>query len=213
MDVHPRITDVVIPARNEADNILHVIAPFEMHRDIGYIHVGIDPETSDATSSIIRSVYFKNPKVHVIYPEDAGKGQVVSETLKYVDTERVIFCDADIRGLLRGHVDRLLAPSSQESLRHQLILVPRYPGDVPDHVTMAWPWISGIRNVPYRVVSPLLLHGYLMEVQINKAIAQGGGNTRFFHAHDVDSPYNMTKQRRREMERDRRWGKANGILD
>jgi glycosyltransferase involved in cell wall biosynthesis len=209
--------DVVIPARNEEGTVLPILYAFRAHPQIRQIVLVVDADTQDNTYDKVRQYIHDAEKNNIrvlVGPAGGGKGQNVQAGLLYVRTRRVIFCDADIIGLTNQHIDRLA-----KSYPHQLqtILVPKFPANVPEHVTNAWPWVSGQRCVTTSFITDLDLHGYLMEVQINRKIEsfsnpQHVPRTGFLFTDDLVSPYKMTSRRLEEMERDRRWGIEHGVL-
>jgi glycosyltransferase involved in cell wall biosynthesis len=206
--------DVIIPARDEEDTILSIVWKFVEHPAIHDIIVVIDPETTDLTASRIRSEFFKDSGVNLLYSTKPGKGQCVKQALSAVHTDVVILCDADLQGFTCDHVDRLTGSRGiTETRLEQTILVPVFPENVPLHVINAWPWVSGQRRVPVWAIRELNLHGYLMEVQINNNMKRLGLGTRFLLDSTLISPLRMTAKRVIEMERDRKWGKEHGILE
>lgn len=190
-------TDVVIPARNEESTIGDIVTAFRSHRRIGKIIVAIDADTTDDT-------YGRAYKAgaFTIQALCAGKGQVASFGLSYVQTRQVIFSDADYWGMTREHVNKLLwAPH----LELNLIGVPDVPKNYPDAQAWAWPWVSGLRRIPTEVARSVLLHGYTMEVVLNAAAMDAGLPTLHHRMWGLESPYEMTDQRKAERDRDLRW--------
>jgi hypothetical protein len=144
-----------------------------------------------------------------------GKGQCVEIGLSMVKTPYVIFCDADITGLREEHVGLLLSEALiDEAAEHPTMTVgvPELPANLPTERLWAWPWVSGERCVPTRLVRPLTLHGYLMETQINAAAKHAGMALRFEWLRGVVSPYEMTDKRLEEMKRDAIWGREHGVV-
>jgi glycosyltransferase involved in cell wall biosynthesis len=206
--------DIVIPARNEAETIAPVMAAWLNHPNTGRVIVVIDPETTDRTFSMVRWISFAHPhprnSVIILKGTDPGKGQCVNQGVAEVTTERVIFCDADITGLGRKHINALTTPTVSND---QIILVPGSDQPLTGNAAASWPWVSGERNVPTWVARKLTFHGYLMEVQINRAMTAIGAQTRFVSAPDVIARYDLNPQRLAEMARDRRWAVERGLFD
>ena len=204
-----RYVDVIIPARNEQKTIANVLGPLTHHPRIGRIIVAIDPETTDETEYVV-DAYSLRTGLCVAHAPESGKGQVVKFALQmYADSNRVMFCDADITGLTYEHITAIT-----ESTNSQVIGVPDLPSNYPItvHTFTAYPWVSGQRCVPLDIVWDLNLHGYLMEVQINEAIKEAKLGTDLVLCKGLISPFNMTEKRRTEMLRDRDWGLKEGIL-
>lgn len=203
--------DVVIPARNEVATIKPIVETFRAHPFIRRIVVCVDWDTADNTALMARS-----PASLVIHDSSMkGKGQCVDAGLTYVETDQVIFSDADYRGLCLTHIDRLVIGHSRADM---VIGIPDFPklDKIPQQfrgrIEYAWPWTSGIRVVDTDIVRRLQLTGYLMETQINKAIHDAGKVVKFIRLPGLVSPFNMTPQRLAEMERDRSIGQQKGIL-
>lgn len=199
--------DVIVPARNEENTIGKIIRVLHEHPFIRTIMVCIDADSRDGTEMIARRTG------HVTIPSTAGirgKGQLVTHGLKYVRTPYVMFCDSDYTGLSYSHITVLAGNLTPKITK---IGVPDFPDmDVPPRVISSWPWVSGIRVVPTELVKELALHGYLMEVQINKQTVDRGYNFRFRFLPGLNSPYKMSPKRLEEMERDRYWGLENKVL-
>ena len=198
--------DVVIPARNEEANIRHILSVLHASEHVQRIVVIVDPDTRDDTYEIASSLASR-----VLYSSLPGKGQCVSFGLEFVNNHRVVLCDADLEGLEEMHLERLANPSHGYS---QVICVPEIPDNywVSVSTLNAWPWVSGLRSVPLVTIKHLDLHGYLTEVQINTAVQAVGGRTDLVYCKGLRSPFRMSEQRIREMERDRAWGITHGIL-
>jgi hypothetical protein len=208
--------DAVIPARNEQDSIGPIVRAFKGTHGIGQVIVSIDADTSDGTAEIAG-----NNGAIVIPGKYRGKGQVAKLGLSYVDTESVLFCDADYRGLTTAHIQRII-----EGEEKHIIGVPDLPLDdilnsdavreKPDwfmRIIESWQYVSGIRKVPVSVIRHITLHGYLMETQINQGCLNAGIRPVFVMLRGLYSPFHMTTQRREEMLRDRAWGMGHGIFD
>lgn len=199
--------DVVIPARNEEANIRQILSVLHASKHVQRIVVIVDPDTRDDTYELATSL-----ATRVLYSSLPGKGQCVAFGLQFVNSHRVILCDADLEGLEDDHLGRLANPLPGYS---QIICVPEIPPNywVSVSTLNAWPWVSGLRSVPLATIKGLDLHGYLTEVQINAAIEAVGGRTDLLYCKGLRSPFRMSEQRIREMERDRSWGITHGILE
>lgn len=201
--------DVVIPARNEEATIAAIIDKLRQHPNIGQIHVAIDPDTTDHTEFVASTL-----DAHIVYSLEPGKGQTVTAALKCVDTERVMFCDADIYGLTHHHITQLTSPYYNE----MIIGVPDFPPfpDIVDKavptIIWAWPWVSGQRTMPTYIAREPQLHGYLMETQLNHANHEYRNGVRLERLEGLKSPFDMNDKRIAERERDHRYGIEHGIL-
>jgi hypothetical protein len=205
-------TTVIIPARNEAATIYDIVRVFNEHPETkGNVFVGIDNATGDfTTQEVIMSGGIPiRTCVH-------GKGQVVYQALLSINlipnklSRRIILCDGDYTGLTVEHIDLLLTKYK----RGLVIGVPEWPEiEVPDHVTEAWPYVSGLRCLPW-VIIPENAHGYLLETQINIIAAKLRQPVRLVPMQGLRSPFQWPLSEKREAARlaDLEWGKRNEIL-
>lgn len=198
------MTDVVIPAWNEESTLPAILRVLTTHDAIGRVIVVVDEETTDETA-----MKAKEHTPFVINSGEHGKGQNVLLGMGLVQTDHVLFCDADYSHLTHKHVDIMLNGRGYEWLT---IGVPEFPVDVPANVISAWPWVSGIRIMPTSLPNALDLHGYLTEVQINRYAREHQYHTAFKFLPGLWSPFLMTPRRVQERERDRRWGQERGLL-
>lgn len=206
--------DVVIPARNEEATIGDVIRALDAHPDIHRIIVVVDADTTDDTET---RAYIAG--AHNLCRNDGvrGKGQLVTHGLSHVETERVLFCDADIYGLTRNHISQLLTAYTPDEM---VIGVPDFPpleaiaGNlaVTNTIIWAWPWVSGQRCMLTTTARSVELHGYLMEAQLNAANHLAGQPVRLTRLEGLVSPFNMNDKRIAERDRDYRYGVQHGIL-
>lgn len=207
--------DVVIPARNEARTIKPIVETLRYHPGIERIIVCVDWETTDDTAFQARS-----PASIVLHDSTMrGKGQCVNAGLDYVQTNRVIFCDADYRGLTLSHVDRVTFGNPNAFYTGTMIIgIPDLPHlkDIPEQfrgrLEWAWPWMSGFRVVNTDIARSVRLTGYLMEVQLNNANHKAGKGVKFTRLPGLVSPLRLDEKRLAEMERDQNIGKQEGLL-
>lgn len=184
----------------------------------GKIYVAIDAETTDRTADMV----WRHGGCP-IPTEVSGKGQVIWKAMKEIEsagcqTNRVILCDGDYTGLTRNHIDSMLYKHllsigvAYESA--MVIGVPDWPDcEVPEHVTGAWPRVSGFRAMMWRMV-PEDAHGYLLETQLNyKALREKiPVHTIFLKGLKAPFQWPLTEKRMSELLRDQKWGRENGVL-
>lgn len=202
--------DVVIPARNEADTIGSVLSVFKLHPAIGTVIVVVDKDTGDDTAEVARQALDSTDMVLELFTP-SGKGQCVRHAMQYVNTEYVMFCDSDLKGLTVDHISRLIYHATLGD-DYLTIGVPDIPKNYPTERIWAWPWVSGERCVPAKLVQPLWLHGYLMETQINTAARHADMPLNFQWLRGLQASYYMSERRIREMVRDAEFGQTHGIL-
>lgn len=203
-------TTVIIPARNEEATIGPIVGQFTTYpAEQMNVYVGIDADTTDKTAQIVLDwegipIPFRM----------RGKGQIVSNTVRVLNqagliSHRIILCDGDYTGLTWNHITEILKPD-----RGMVIGVPDWPDcDVPEHVTLAWPQISGFRCLPWMMV-PQRSQGYLLETQLNQQAARDKMPVRTVFMPGLKSPFQwpMHPGRMRQLQLDREWGMRNGIL-
>lgn len=200
--------DVIIPARNEAKTIVDIVGTFVQSPSVDTVFVSIDADTTDNTKDLILEAIDYDVRI-ITFPETRGKGQCVRRALEHIQSDHIIFCDGDYTGLTIDHVE-LLALAMPETM---VIGIPDLPpGRLLPRVLRSWPWVSGFRIMPSLVAMKPNLHGYLMEVQLNKAAHDTHTPVGHVRMHGLISPFNLTNKRLVEMERDRLWGLANGVF-
>jgi glycosyltransferase involved in cell wall biosynthesis len=201
--------DVVIPARNASRTIGPIVEAFAEHPCIGRIIVVCNPP--DIPTALALKWLPHTKHIYVLQEHSEGKGQAVMRGLDYVITPHVIFCDADLTGFTSSHVSAMIvdAVKGKDSM---VVGVPDIPENLPERRLWSFPWVSGERCVPTRLVRPLQLHGYLMETQINSARIHAAFPVEFVPLYGCKSPFHMTEGRIADMVRDLEWGKARGIL-
>jgi hypothetical protein len=207
-------TTVIIPARNEESTIGAIIRVFNEHPETKYrVFVGIDAATIDNTPQMV----WENDAIPIDTAE-RGKGQVVSACLDPIRavgqmTDRVILCDADYTGLTLNHITRILMCYKHRNYG-MTVGVPDFPEiDVPERVINSWPRVSGFRYLPSDLI-PKNGHGYLLETQLNIEAIKRRLPIPFVMMPGLKSPFQwpLSPERMRESERDRRWGRLNGVL-
>lgn len=157
------MTDIIVPAHNEATRIAPVLAAIRGSSFVSQLIVVADACT-DATVEIAEQFASR-----VIPITARDKGTAMAAGLAQVGTELVAFIDADIQGLRPGHVDALLTVGPAEG---QLVgLRDGYPG-ILGHL----PPLSGERRIPTWLARSVNLDGagWKAETLINVAVAEAG---------------------------------------
>lgn len=117
MKDHRRVT-VCLPARNEAATVGPIVASIRsalMHWEAPLVDrlVVIDDRSTDATAAVSRAAGAEVWAVDDLSgagPAGSGKGHALWLATRRVDTELVVFCDADLTSFTPSYVTRLLAP-------------------------------------------------------------------------------------------------------
>jgi len=206
------MVDAIIPAWNEAATIGPIVSTLTNHPGIHHVWVMLDLKTTDDTAQVA-----KRHHARVIEDYTNGKGQCVMAGLQYVDTPRVLFCDADLTGLTADHVTQLIM---MRPLVPMVIGIPDFPKweDIPPNFSNrpfigAWPWMSGERCMSSHVAKNAGdLYGYLMETQLNTANHKAGRPVEFVRLEGCQSPLDLNEQRLRDMHRHMEYGKRMGVL-
>jgi hypothetical protein len=199
MVVH--VIDVVIPAREEDPSTLGpTLQAFRDAQGIGRIilvddRLGWDRPQMEQVGAMADVV--------VMRYEHTGKGQAVQEGLTHVNTNRVILCDGDLTGFTSYHAELLAAPYSGMILgTTDYVRGEQVPWPVPPDM---WALVTGERSLPTHLVEELPLHGYAMEVQINRAVIESGLSIRAVKLKGCKGTPRWGERRQEEMIRDGRW--------
>jgi Glycosyl transferase family 2 len=197
--------DVVIPCRNDHDTLAGVVKPFLELDKIGNIIVVHNGEENNYSYGVD---YFRTGHLEIHAWNLEGKGQAVMRGLDFVESDRVIFCDADLTGLETRHVKILARPHvgmivgyTERPERNPV------PWPIPDDV---WQAVSGERSLPTHIARKINLHGYAMEVQINHFIRESGLPVNFAQLVGVTGKVRENSRRMAELRRDREWLSGNG---
>lgn len=200
--------DAVIPCRNDHDTLGGVVKPFLELDKIGNVIVVHNGEPY--ATPVLEMQYMYTGTLHILSSAE-GKGQAIMAGLNHVESERVIFCDADLTGLERRHVQILARPHGGMIVgytdRPERMPVP-WP--VPDDI---WQLVSGERSMPTHLARQLRLHGYAMEAQINVLMRRTALPVQFFHLTGVQGKVRENSRRMAELRRDREWLGSNGPDD
>lgn len=210
---------VIIPARNEEKTIGKTMRAALSIRP-SHLVVSVDEQTTDQTyaEAMKWPEYFEN--VSVLHKSPHGKGQCIKRALQYVDTERVILLDADITGWAIDQPDEAMQ-CLNSTIAEMIIVVPALPQPEElntidkariERIHLAWPHVSGLRSVPTELLSFINPHGYLVETQLNQEANKRGMTIWYQWADHLHNPFNRSRTRMIEMERDRQWGIQHGIL-
>ena len=95
---------VIIPAYNEAKNILNVLEPLKQVPAIKEIIVVSDGST-DETPKLVRK--FGGIKI-ILLPQNVGKTKAATRGVIDAEYSTIMFCDADLISLNKSHVNDLI---------------------------------------------------------------------------------------------------------
>ncbi len=191
--------DVIIPARNEADTIGPIVAAFAKADYINQVIVvanGPNPVPTGMAATWEGAVVRTDNTIN-------GKGEAIELGLQWVETENVILCDGDLKGLTPDHIRQFAHEEPQ-----QVIGVPDWPGrsPVPWRVRMdAFAQMSGQRCLPAKIVRSIPLHGYTVEVLLNRAAERAEITTIYKPLKGVTGKVRDNRVRMAELRRDWEW--------
>jgi glycosyltransferase involved in cell wall biosynthesis len=95
----------IVPCLNEEERIGAVLTVLTTYPDIQKVIV-VDDNSTDSTKEVAKQF----PVKLIVRKKSRGKGSAVKYALKYVRTEIVLLCDADLIGLEHKHVRALVRP-------------------------------------------------------------------------------------------------------
>jgi glycosyltransferase involved in cell wall biosynthesis len=161
--------DVVIPARNEATTVSDVVAAALACRFTREVIV-VDDGSTDGTPDVALAAGAK-----VLRRETASgsKANAMEIGVAATDADAILFCDADVVGLLPAHLDAICGPYVEGRAAMSVgwfdygmlnPLVRRLPPTSGERVVPRWVWDA---------VRPQKRSGYSIEIMINEVIAEG----------------------------------------
>ena len=95
---------VIIPARNEAENIKKVINLVKKSKGVDEIIV-VDNNSTDMTSKLA-----SDSGANVVFCAEQGKGYAMEAGLKHAKNEVIVFIDADINNYSKDLIEKLSNP-------------------------------------------------------------------------------------------------------
>ena len=161
--------DVVIAARNEASTIADVVSAALACRYTREVVV-VDDGSTDGTAEVAQ---LAGAKVLRRDTSTGSKAKAMELGVAATDAEAILFCDADVVGLLPAHLDAICRPYVEGRAALSVgwfdygmlnPLVRRLPPTSGERVVPRWVWDS---------VHPEKRTGYSIEIMINEVIAEG----------------------------------------
>ncbi len=161
--------DVVIPARNEASTVADVVSAALACRFTREVVV-VDDGSTDGT---VERARVAGAKVVRRDTATGSKANAMELGVAATDADAILFCDADVVGLLPTHLDDICRPYLEGRAAMSVgwfdygmlnPLVRRLPPTSGERVVPRWVWDS---------VHPAKRSGYSIEIMINEVIAEG----------------------------------------
>jgi glycosyltransferase involved in cell wall biosynthesis len=159
----------VVPAYNEEKHIGSVLEALSSIPDFTKIVV-VDDSSTDRTAEVVEAFCDKDPRIHLLrLPVNRGKGGAMVEGAACAGTDLIVFLDADLVGLSRGHVAALVEPVVKGECNMTLGIFThgRIRTDWSHRIT---PFLSGQRCIKwsdYRNAPELNRARYGVEVALN----------------------------------------------
>jgi glycosyltransferase involved in cell wall biosynthesis len=159
------VFELVIPARNEAEHVGHVIrwARDSFQSDVGITVV--DNASTDATAAVA----WKAGADRVLHEERIGKGYAVTTGLADCRSSHVMLCDADIVGLPADALQALRQATADAAVPVGRLALGREPEDAPVTTLLARPLLTALGFGTYAGDEPL---GGLMLVEREFVLGQ-----------------------------------------
>jgi glycosyltransferase involved in cell wall biosynthesis len=168
---------VVIPAYNEADNLKRVLTAASRYRWLTQIVVADDGST-DGTSAVVKSCQHFDERIQVVsLPANQGKAAAMLAGVQALQSDLVIFLDADLLDLRPEHIRDLQAPvvDGQAEMSIALFRRGRWRTNISHRLT---PNLSGQRCLGRDEAERILLPAVGTRFGVEMAL------TRFAKTHD-----------------------------
>lgn len=160
----------IVPAFNEEKTIANVVRPLVgsgLFSDVIVVSDGSSDKTAEEAGGAGATVYE--------LPMNRGKGQALSHGTTMTDAQILFFCDADLYGFKKEHMEALLAPVT--SGRAAMSVGIRDRGKFLSWVSMHTPLIGGERAMQRGIFEHIpedLVKGFMVEMALNAHCAGHG---------------------------------------
>jgi len=146
---------VVIPAFNESENLYSVL---DIACGIPWLSqiVVVDDGSTDDTFLIARQAMIWDTRVVFIrHHENLGKAAALLAGVRALQTDLVVFLDADLKGIVESHFRELCAPLQIDDCE-MAIAVFRHGGLLTDASHIGAPYLTGQRCLRRRLAEQVL---------------------------------------------------------
>ena len=158
----------VVPVYNEEKTVKGVLDTLLSSKRIDNIIV-VDGGSTDNTPSILKKYKIKKMKI-IRLKKPEGKGNAVKTATKNIKSEIILFFDADLIGLRREHVEKLLEPIVNEGAA--MVIGLRDKGNAIANMLMPYFPLTGgeralLTNVFMEIRKCSLIEGWGIESVMN----------------------------------------------
>lgn len=158
---------VVIPAFNEGENlraVLNTVSAIPWFYQI----VVVDDGSNDDTYVIAKQAAIQDARVQAMrLPENQGKASAMLAGVRALQTDLVVFLDADLKGIAENHFRELCAPLQNDGCE-MAIAVFRHGGLLTDASHLGAPYLTGQRclhrTLAEQILTPLASTRYGVEM-------------------------------------------------
>lgn len=162
----------IVPVYNEEKTIGNVLNALTSSDKINEIIV-VNGASTDNTSSIINKFLpLKNPKVRVVNLKNriGGKGEAVKAAAKRIKSDVVMLFDADLVGLTKEHVEKILEPIANGQAA--MVIGLRDKGNALSNMIMPYFPLTGgerafVSEVFQDIIKIPLIRGWGLEAVMN----------------------------------------------
>lgn len=160
---------VLIPAYNEEKQISKVLTTLmsiDYLKKVVVVNDGSEDKTAKKAASF---------EVDIInLPTNRGKAAAIMEGVKHLNCDIIIMLDADLVGLKKGHIDRLIEPMLNDNLDMCIGLFESSNSKIMQQIT---PNLSGQRAVKKEIfdqIEDLEESGFGIEIALNLHVKKHG---------------------------------------
>lgn len=162
----------IIPAKNEAATIDPIIATLKLVPEISEIIV-VDSLSTDETAKIAKAA-----GARVVRVNKRGKGEAMAAGVGATEADVILFFDADLLGLSREHVQKILAPVLSGRADMTIGLRDRYDDTLRTFLAFDPLWVlSGqraLRRELFTNISAKVMKGWWAEIVLNTQAKEDG---------------------------------------
>jgi glycosyltransferase involved in cell wall biosynthesis len=174
---HDKVS-ILIPARNEADNILELLVSIKNQDYANYEVIVLDDNSSDNTFNVVNDFCATNPQFSLIkgkeLPENwLGKNYACYQLAEVATGKYLLFVDAD-EAIKRGLINSLIARMEIGNLTLLSVFTNQTMKTIGEHLTVPLMHFILLNLLPLRLV----------KLSKNPAFAAASGQCMFFNAHN-----------------------------